>query len=150
MFAYASQKSNLQKVIVADTVDYNNAKTVAVSFGMPQIYADLTVTALYSNASTYEARNTITITTSIYNQGLRAAGGFYVALTSTDLAAQAKYISLLALGTVTNVTFTYTAPQYSADRTITVTTTADSTGAIVESNESNNTRYCGETITVTV
>jgi len=140
MFAYAPQNSSLQKVIVAKAAVYNEAKTVTTTFGTPQIYSDLIVSALSSSASTYEARSTISITATVYNQGLRAAGGFYVALSSPNLATQTKYVSSLAAGGATNVTFSYTAPQYTADRTITVTAAADSTNAVAESNESNNTR----------
>lgn len=140
MFAYAPNSSSIQRVIVAKAAIYNEAQTVAVYFSTPQIYADLTVTALSSNASTYEAGNTITITAAITNQGLRSAGGFYVAMSSLDLTTQTKYVSSLAAGGTTNVSFTYTAGQYTADKTITVTATADSTGIITESNENNNTR----------
>ncbi len=140
MFAYTPQSSSLQRVIVAKASVYNDAKTVMTAFGTPQIYSDLIVSSLSSNAPAYEAGSTITITATVYNQGLRAAGGFYVALSSPDLATQTKYVSSLAAGGSTNVTFTYTAPQYSADRTITVTATADSTNTVAESNESNNTR----------
>lgn len=140
MFAYAPNSSSLQRVIVAKPAVYNDAKTVSTSFGTPQIYADLTVTNLSSNTSTYDAGDTITITAAIKNQGIRSAGGFYIALTSPDLATQTKYVSSLAVSGSTNVTFTYTAAQYSADKTISITATADSTGAIAESNESNNTR----------
>ena len=139
MFAYAPNSSSLQRVIVAKNAVYNEAKTVSVSFGTPQIYADLIVTGLSTNKAVYNADETITVTTTIKNQGLRSAGGFYVALTSADLATQTKYVSSLAAGG-TNVTFTYTSGRYASDKTISITATADSTGAIAESNESNNTR----------
>jgi subtilase family serine protease len=140
MFAYAPNNSSLQRVIVAKSAEYNDAQTVSVSFSTPQIYADLTVTALSTNKSTYNADETVTMTATIINQGLRTAGGFYVALTSPDLATQSKYVSSLAVGGTTNVTFTYTAGRYASDKTISVTATADSTGAVSESNESNNSR----------
>lgn len=140
LFACAPNNSSLQRVIVAKHAIYNDAKTVGISVVTPQIYADLTVTALSSNASTYEAGNTITITATVNNQGLRSAGGFYVALTSSDLSTQTQYVSGLAVGNSTNVSFTYTAAQYSSDKTITVTATADSSNAITESNEGNNSR----------
>ncbi len=138
--AYAPNDSDLQRVITAEPTEYNAAKTVSVSFGTPQIYADLVVTALNADASTYDAGDTITISATVMNQGLRSAGGFYVALTSPDLSTQTKYISSLAVNASANVTFTYTAPQFSADRTISVVATADSTGAVPESNEGNNSR----------
>ncbi|MHB1314579.1 MAG: CARDB domain-containing protein [Christensenellales bacterium] len=140
MFAYAPSSSSLQRVIVAKAAVYNEAKTVSISFGTPQIYADLVVTALYSDVSAYEAGDAITITATIANQGMRSAGGFYVALVSSDLSTQSKYVSSLAIGGSTNVTFSYTAGQYASDKTINITATADSTGAVTESNESNNTR----------
>ena len=140
MFAYAPQSSSLQRVIVAKAAIYNDAETVAASFGTPQIYADLSVAALSSDASAYDAGDAITITAAIRNQGLRTAVGFYVALTSPDLTTQTKYVSSLAVGGTTNVTFTYTASQYTSDKTITVTAIADSSGAVAESDESNNTR----------
>ncbi|HMM32634.1 MAG TPA: CARDB domain-containing protein, partial [Clostridia bacterium] len=140
MFAYAPTKSSLQRVIVAKNAIYNDAQTVWAAVNTPQIYADLTVTALSPDASTYEAGIPITITATVNNQGLRGAGGFYVSLTSADLSTQTKYVSSLAAGSATSVTFSYTAGQYAADKTISVTATADSTGAVAESNESNNTR----------
>jgi subtilase family serine protease len=140
MFAYAPNNSSLQRVIVVKKAEYNDAQTVWASFGTPQIYADLTVAALSPNASTYEAGNPITIMATISNQGLRSTGGFYVALTSPDLSAQTIYVSSLAAGGATNVTFSYTAGQYASDKTISITATADSTGIVAESNESNNTR----------
>ncbi len=140
MIAYAPNSSSLQRVIVGKAAEYHDAQTVSVSISTPQIYADLIVSTLTANASVYDAGDTITITATVRNQGLRAAGGFYVALTSPDLATQSKYVSSLAVGGTTNVSFTYTAPQYTADRTISVTATADSTNAVAESNESNNTR----------
>jgi len=140
MFAYAPNSSSLQRVIVAKSAEYNEAKTVSVSFGTPQIYADLTVTSLITNKAVYNADETVTVTATVKNQGLRSASGFYVALTSTDLTTQTKYISSLAVGVSTNVTFTYTTGRYASDKTISITAAADSTGAIAESNESNNTR----------
>jgi subtilase family serine protease len=104
------------------------------------------VTALNANSSSYDAGDTITITATIQNQGLRAAGGFYVSLTSADLPTQAQYVSSLSAGASTNVSFTYTAPQYGTNKSVTVTATADSTGAIPESNESNNTRSTSFTV----
>ena len=140
MFAYAPTKSSLQRVIVAKNAIYNDAQTVWAAVNTPQVYADLTVTALTPNASTYEAGSPVTITATMKNQGLRSAGGFYVSLTSADLSTQTKYVSSLAAGSSSSVTFSYTAGQYAADKTITVTATADSTGAVTENNESNNTR----------
>ena len=140
MIAYAPNSSSLQRVIVGKAAEYHDAQTVSISVSTPQIYADLIVSALSANASVYDAGETITITATIRNQGLRSAGGFYVALTSPDLATQSKYVSSLAVGGTVNVSFTYAAPQYTADRTISVTATADSTNAVAESNESNNTR----------
>ena len=138
MFAYAPNNSSLQRVIVTKPVVYNDAKTVSATVSTPQIYADLVVSALSSNASSYEAGDTITITATIQNQGLRSAGGFYASLTSPDLSTQTRNVPSLAAGASTSVTFTYTAPQ--VNKSITVTATADSTGAIAESNEGNNTR----------
>lgn len=140
MFAYAPNSSSLQRVIVAKNVEYHNAQTVSATVRIPQIYADLTVTSLSANASSYDAGDRITITATVKNQGLRSAGGFYVALTSSDLSTQNKYVSSLGAGSSTTVTFTYTAPTFTSTRYVTVTATADSTGAVAESNESNNTR----------
>ncbi len=140
MFAYAPNSSSLQRVIVAKSAIYNEAKTVSVSFGTPQIYADLTVTSLSTNKSVYNADETVAVTATIQNQGLRSASGFYVALSSADLTTQTKYISSLAAGGSTNVTFAYTTGRYAADKNISITAAADSTGAVTESNEGNNTR----------
>ncbi|MGI5848907.1 MAG: CARDB domain-containing protein [Christensenellales bacterium] len=140
MFAYAPDSSSLQRVIVAKAAEYNEAQTVSTWFSTPQIYADLTVTVLSTYKSTYNADETVTVTATVKNQGLRSAGGFYVTLTSSDLTTQTKYVSSLAAGGSTSVTFTYTAGQYSSDKTISITATADSTGVVAESNESNNSR----------
>jgi subtilase family serine protease len=140
MFAYAPNNSSLQRVIVAKNAEYIDAQTVWAAVNTPQIYADLTVPSLSSNASSYNAGDTITVTATVKNQGLRSAGGFYVSLTSADLSTQSRYVSSLGAGSSTTVSFTYTAPSLSSTRDISVTATADSTGAVAESNESNNTR----------
>ncbi len=140
MFAYAPGNSSLQRVIVAKSAEYNDAQAVGVIVNTPQIYADLTITSLSSNASSYDAGDTITITATVKNQGLRSASGFYVSLTSSDLSTQSKYVSSLGAGSSTTVSYTYTAPLYSSVRDVTVTATADSTGTVTESNEGNNTR----------
>ena len=140
MFAYAPGSSSLQRVIVAKNAEYIDAQTVGVAVNTPQIYADLTVTALRSNASSYNAGDTITLTATVKNQGQSSAGGFYVALASPDLTTQNKYVSSLAVGSSTTVSFSYTAPSFASTKTVTVTATADSTGAVAESNEGNNTR----------
>ncbi len=140
MFAYAPNSSSLQRVIVAKSAEYNDAQAVGVIVNTPQIYADLTITSLSSNASSYDAGDTITITATVKNQGLRSASGFYVSLTSSDLSTQSNYVSSLGAGSSTTVSYTYTAPLYSSTRDVTVTATADSTGVVAESNEGNNTR----------
>jgi hypothetical protein len=140
MFAYAPNSSSLQRVIVAKSAEFNEAKTVSVAFGTPQIYADLTVTALSTNKTVYNADETMTITATVMNQGHRSASGFYVALTSADLTTQTKYVSSLTAGGSTSVTFSCSAGRYTSDKTISITAAADSTGAIAESNEGNNTR----------
>ena len=140
MFAYAPNSSSLQRVIVAKNAEYHDAQTVWASVITPQIYADLTVTALSSNTSSYNAGDRITVTAIVKNQGLRGTGGFYVSLTSSDLPTQSNYISSLGAGSSTTVTYSYTAPILTSTRDVTVTATADSTGAIAESNEGNNTR----------
>ncbi len=140
MFAYAPNNSSLQRVIVAKNAEYIDTQTVWATVNTPQIYTDLTVTSLSSNASSYNAGDTITVTATVKNQGLRSAGGFYVSLTSADLSTQSRNVSSLGAGSSTTVSFTYTAPSLSSTRDISVTATADSTGAVAESNESNNTR----------
>ncbi len=140
MFAYAPGNSSLQRVLVAKSAEYNDAQMVGVAVNTPQIYADLTITSLSSNASSYDAGDTITITATVKNQGLRNASGFYVSLTSSDLSTQSKYFSSLSAGSSTTVTYTYTAALFSSTRDVTVTATADSTGVVAESNEGNNTR----------
>lgn len=139
IFAYAPNNSSIQRVIVAKAAVYNDAQTVAAYFSTPQIYADLVITALNTNKSAYNAGDTVTITATIANQGLRWAAGFYVALTSPDLATQTQYITSLTAGGATKLIFNYTAGQYTSDKTISITATVDSTGVIPESNENNNT-----------
>ena len=140
MFAYAPNSSSLQRVIVAKSAEYKEAKTVSVTFGTPQIYADLTVTALNTNKTVYTADEAVSVTATVTNQGLRSASGFYVALACADLTTQTKYISSLTAGGSTSVTFAYTAGRYASDKILSITAAADSTGAIAESNEGNNTR----------
>ena len=146
MFAYAPGSSSLQRVIVAKNAEYHNAQTVSANVRTPQIYADLMVTALRSNASSYNVGDTITVTATVKNQGLRGAGGFYVSLTSAGLSTQTRYVSSLGAGNSTTVSFIYTAPSLSSTRNISITATADSTGAVTESNESNNTRSTSFTV----
>ncbi len=146
MFAYAPNNSSLQRVIVAKNAEYIDAQTVWAAVNTPQIYADLTVASLSSNASSYNAGDTITVTATVSNLGLRSAGGFYVSLTSADLSTQSRYVSSLGAGSTTTVSYTYTAPSLSSTREISVTATADSTGAIAESNEGNNTRSTSFTV----
>ncbi len=146
MFAYAPNNSSLQRVIVAKNAEYIDVQTVWAAVNTPQIYADLTVTSLSSNASSYNAGDTITVTATVKNQGLRSAGGFYVSLTSADLSTQSRYVSSLAAGSLTTVSFSYTAPTFASTKTVTVTATADSTGAVAESNEGNNTRSTSFTV----
>ena len=69
-----------------------------------------------------------------------------MSLTSADLSTQTRYVSSLGAGSSTTVSFTYTAPALSSTRNISVTATADSTGVIAESNESNNTRSTSFTV----
>ena len=106
MFAYAPNNSSLQRVIVAKNAEYIDAQTVWAAVNTPpQIYADLTVTSLSSNASSYNAGDTITVTATVKNQGLRSAGGFYVSLTSADLSTQSRYVSSLGAGSSTHGQF---------------------------------------------
>ncbi len=139
MAAYAPQNNSLQKVMVAQPTEYHTAQSSSTTFSTPQIYADLVVSSLYSNASTYNAGDGIRVYATVVNQGIRSTGGFYVSLTSADLPTQTQYVSSLGAGGSTNVVFDYTAPQYANDRNISVVATADSTGVIPEGNEGNNT-----------
>ena len=122
---------------IAESNEGNNTRST--SFRVVSL-PDLTVSALSVSKTEYVTGETIIITATIYNQGQSNTSGFNVALTSPDLSTQTRYVNSLAAGGSTTVTFTYIAPEFTSTRTMTVTATADSTGIVSESNESNNSR----------
>lgn len=80
--------------------------------------------------------DTVTITVAIKNQGTVTAGLFHVACYMDSTILDTKNISSLGAGITTTLAFTWTADKGSH----VVKAIADSTGAVAESDETNNTK----------
>ena len=121
---------------IAESNESNNTgnRFIIVFRSLP----DITISSLTTEKNTYDNGETITVTATIKNNGNYSAGSFYVRL-SSDLGTNNRYISSLDVGSTTTVTYTYTAPVYSSNHSITFTVNADYNSRITESNENNNT-----------
>ena len=86
---------------------------------------------------TVNSGETVTVTVAVTNCGNSAVSSAVVQLTPNGLSAQTKTVSLGA-GQSTNVTFTFTAPNYSSNTNMPIVAKVDPSNAIKESNESNN------------
>ncbi len=149
LFAYAPQSSSsTQSMLGYNNAYYSTTKKTSIIINTPFLpYPDLIVSSLASNKASYENGETITITASIKNQSGTSASGFYVSLSSGGvLNTQTQYISGLSVGSTRTLSFTFIAPVYSSNTSITFTATADYSNQVTESNENNNTR----TRTVTI
>ena len=101
---------------------------------------DLTVSKLVTDKSSYQPGETIKVTATISNYGNGAVGSAKVSLAPSGLSTQIKTIGYLGPAKSTNVTYTFTAPNYTKDTNITLLATVDPNNLIKELSESNNTR----------
>lgn len=124
--------------IIVEEDETNNTKSITVEIFKP-LLPDLTVTSVTPSKSSYSAGETVTIYTVIKNQGEADAGSFVVRFDPAGASAQTKTVTGLKVGASTTLTWSFTAPVLSENQTWSITVTADSNGAIEESNEGNNT-----------
>jgi len=111
-------------------------RTITVKAGKP----DLTVTALSTDKSVYEAGETVTVTATVKNIGNTTAGSSVLRLSPAGLSVQDRTLSSLAANAVRSLTYTFVAPNNLSAGTIIVTALADATNIVTESNENNNSR----------
>ncbi len=130
--------------VVDELDETNNTATASITVrcGLP----DLTVTSLTTDKASYEAGETVTVTAAVKNQGYMDAGYAVVRLTNSPSTTTQDQGVTLAKGTSTTLTYTFTAPTYLTDKSMTLTCSADATNLITELNETNNTAT--KTITI--
>lgn len=145
MAVHDASSSRVQAVVTVITGTSTVADTASLSVRTPAV-PDLIVLSISTKKSSYEAGETIRVTVKICNQGTGTAGAFKVSLASNTFSTQTKNTSALGAGASRTITFTYTAPTYTANTRVTFTATADSTNAIMELNESNNSRSTSTTV----
>jgi trimeric autotransporter adhesin len=147
IFVYAPSSSSYQKMLTATVGDsyMENVGNASLSVKTPAM-ADLIVSSLTTDHSSYDAGDTVTVTATVKNQGTTAASSFSVQLAPGTLAKQTVNITSLAVGSSQNVTFTFTAPIYTTDTAMTLTVIADSADTVDELDESNNSRATSITV----
>ncbi|MGN0802125.1 MAG: CARDB domain-containing protein [Candidatus Faecivicinus sp.] len=123
--------------VVAESNEDNNTQSVSVEIVKP-LLPDLTVTSVTPAKASYRAGETVTISTTIKNQGEADAGSFVVRFSPSGTSAQTRTVSGLKVGESTTLTWTFTAPVLSETEVWLISVTADSTGVIAESDETNN------------
>ena len=123
--------------VVSESNEDNNTRSVTVEIVKP-LLPDLTVTSVTPAKASYRAGETVTISTTTKNQGEADAGSFVVRFSPSGTSAQPRTVSGLKVGESTTLTWTFTAPVLSETEVWIITVTADSTGVIAESNETNN------------
>ena len=123
--------------VVSESNEDNNTRYVTVEIVKP-LLPDLTVTSVTPSKASYRAGETVTISTTIKNQGEADTGSFVVRLAPSGGSVQTRTVSGLKVGESTTLTWTFTAPVLSETEVWIITVTADSTGVIAESDESNN------------
>ena len=123
--------------VVAESNETNNTRSTSVAIVVPA-YPDLAVVSVSPTVPSYNAGKTVTISSVIKNQGNAAAGTFVVKFTPQGMNSQTQTITGLAAGTSQTLTWTFTAPTLTATASRSLTVQADSTGVIVESDETNN------------
>lgn len=94
---------------------------------------------------TVNSGDTVTVTVAVTNCGNSTASSAVVKLAPNGLSAQTKTVSLEA-GQSANVTFTFTAPNYSSNTYLPIVATVDPSNVIKETNESNNQGSTGVTV----
>ncbi len=139
MAAYDATSSSIQAVVTVVTGTSNVAASASLTFNTPAV-ADLTVSSLTTNKSSYEAGAMVTVTAQIYNQGTGSVSSTEVMLSSAYITSITKTTGYISAGGTATVTFTFTAPTFSNDTAVSLTATADPNNRIVELNESNNSR----------
>ena len=139
MTAYDAYSSNLQAVVTTITTTSNVADTASLSIRTPAV-ADLTVSSLTTNKSSYVGGETVTVTARIRNQGTASVSSTEVTLSSAYITSITKTTGYISAGGTATVTFTFTAPTLSNDTTVRLMATADPRNRITELNESNNSR----------
>ena len=142
MAAYDATSSSIQAVVTVVTGTSNVAASASLVFNTPAV-ADLTVSSLTTNKSSYEVGETVTVTAQIYNQGTGSVSSTEVMLSSAYITSITKTTGYIAAGGTATVTFTFTAPTFSNDTAVSLTATADPNNRITELNESNNSRSTG-------
>ena len=128
---------------ITESNESNNSKSISIAITAPTPYPDLTITSLTSAQSSYETGASMSFTAVVKNQGNAAASAFYVILEGGSENKYA-YVSSLAAGSSTTVSFSLTAPDTA--QTLTLTATADEFDQVEESNENNNSRSISVTI----
>lgn len=128
---------------ITESNENNNSKSISIAITAPTPYPDLTITSLTSAQSSYETGASMRFTAVVKNQGNAAASAFYVILEGGSENKYA-YVSSLAAGSSTTVSFSLTAPDTA--QTLTLTATADEFDQVEESNENNNSRSISVTI----
>ena len=123
--------------VITESNENNNTRSVSVEIVKP-LLPDLTVTSVTPAKTSYHAGETVTISTTVKNQGEVDAGSFVVRFSPSGTSAQTRTVSGLKVGESTTLTWTFTAPVLSATEVWRISVTADSTGVITESDETNN------------
>ena len=131
---------------------------IAIFFLTKSVWAadlpDLVMTAV-SGPTSANTEQQITVANTARNQGLGAAGPFWVYLylstdatiTTSDIYLVGRYIGNLAAGTESTVNTTVTIPSSVASGTYYIGAIADSSSIVVESDETNN-ALAGNQITI--
>lgn len=146
MAAYDATSSSIQAVVTVVTNSSNAADSASLGFSTPAV-ADLTVSSLTTNKSSYDAGETVTVTAQIYNQGTASVSSAEVTLSSSYITSITKTTGYIPAGGMATVTFTFTAPSFSNDTTVSLTATADPNNWITELNENNNSRSTNIVVT---
>lgn len=120
----------------------NDVSTPAAGFSLTTpSQPDLAVSGLTSDKSSYEAGETVTITTVAANLGYTPVSSTTMKLEISGIGTQSKTVSSLAAnGGTKTVSFTFTAPTALNSQTVTLKATIDPNNTVAESNENNNTR----------
>ncbi len=124
--------------IVAESNETNNTRSTSVAIIVPA-YPDLTVVSVSPAVPSYNAGETVTVSSVIRNQGNAATGTFVVKFTPEGMSSQTQTVTGLAAGDSQTLTWAFTAPRLTATASRSLTVQADSTNVVSESNENNNT-----------
>ena len=130
---YADCDGNVQ-----ESNENNNTATTSVSV-IARKYPDLIVTSVTPEQPSYTAGSTVVVNSVIKNSGDKDAGTFVVSFTPQGMSAQTQTLTGLAVGATKTLRWTFTAPILTSTQSKSLTVVADSTNAVTESNESNNT-----------